>query len=77
MEITEKEIRIVSGEGEIGTTEIYFGKMTQRAIKSRLTRERCKGDRWARAIQYVFDSWWGEIGINLETNELGPYPKLG
>lgn len=43
------EIRIVSGEGTIGKSETYTGKRTIRALKSRLTRERCNGDRWARA----------------------------
>lgn len=47
------EIRIVSGEGTIGGSEKYEGKRTVRAIKSRLTRERCNGDRWARAEALV------------------------
>jgi hypothetical protein len=42
-----EEIEIVSGEGEIGTVEDYEGKRTIRAIKARLTKERCGGDRWA------------------------------
>lgn len=39
---------IVSGEGEIGFTLEYTGKRTLRALRCRLTRERCNGDRWAR-----------------------------
>jgi hypothetical protein len=42
-----EEIEIVSGEGEQGTVEDYEGKRTIRAIKARLTKERCGGDRWA------------------------------
>ena len=42
-------IRIVSGEGAVGTAEAYTGKRSVRALKARLTRERCNGDRWARA----------------------------
>jgi hypothetical protein len=42
-------IQIVSGEGDLGTVEEYTGKRTVRALKARLTRERCKGDRWAFA----------------------------
>ena len=43
-------VRIVSGEGEgPGTIEDYTGTLTSRAIKARLTRERCHGDRWAYA----------------------------
>lgn len=42
------KIEIVSGEGMgEGTTKLYTGKRTERAIKSRLTKERCNGDRWA------------------------------
>jgi hypothetical protein len=40
-------VEIVSGEGVYGTCEVYKGKLTSRAIKARLTRERCNGDRWA------------------------------
>ncbi len=43
-----KTIYISSGEGELGMYEEYTGKRTVRAIKARLTRERCGGDRWAR-----------------------------
>ena len=43
-----KQIKIVSGEGEHGTVEEYDGAKTVRAIKARLTHERCNGDRWAR-----------------------------
>jgi hypothetical protein len=43
-----EEIEIISGEGERGTSETYEGKKTVRAIKMRLTKERCGGDRWAR-----------------------------
>ena len=41
------KIEIVSGEGEQGTVVQYTGKQSSRAIKSRITRERCNGDRWA------------------------------
>ena len=44
---TAQKIEIVSGEGELGTVEEYNGKRTIKAIKSRLTKERCNGDRWA------------------------------
>ncbi len=45
---TGKPLQVVSGEGEMGSIEPYTGKRTVRAIKARLTRERCGGDRWAR-----------------------------
>jgi hypothetical protein len=41
-------IYIVSGEGEQGTSEVYEGATSVRALKSRITRERAGGDRWAR-----------------------------
>lgn len=41
-------VQIVSGEGTgEGTVETYNGKLTCRAIRARLTRERAGGDRWA------------------------------
>jgi hypothetical protein len=44
------DIKIVSGEGSgEGTVEEYDGKITARAVLSRLRRERCRGDRWAFA----------------------------
>jgi hypothetical protein len=43
-----EEIEIISGEGEQGIVETYEGKRSERAIKMRLTKERCHGDRWAR-----------------------------
>jgi len=33
-----------------GTAELYSGARTVRAIEARLTRERCSGVRWARAV---------------------------
>ena len=42
-------IMIISGEGEVGTPEEYTGKRTVRALRARLTKERCHGDRWAYA----------------------------
>ena len=47
---TAKALRIVSGGGEQGSSSPYTGKRTLRAVRSRLTRERCHGDRWARLV---------------------------
>lgn len=41
---------ILSGEGEMGTRQLYTGKRTIRAIKLALTKERCNGDRWATLV---------------------------
>jgi len=75
--IETNEIRIVSGEGEVGTTEIYNGKRSLRAIKMRLTKERCGGDRWAYAkvfshtnnIGYKFDDIYVDVFLDVETGE--------
>jgi len=45
---SDEDLIILSGEGNVGVSEQYTGKRTVRAIMSRLTRERCGGDRWAR-----------------------------
>jgi hypothetical protein len=49
-------IRIVSGEGDNGAIKAYRGKRTARALRAHLTRERCGGDRWARAEYKRTDS---------------------
>lgn len=41
------------GEGELGTWEPYTGAKTELAIKSRLKKERCNGDRWAYAVAHI------------------------
>ena len=56
-----KTIWIVSGEGEQGTREQYSGKLTARALKLRLTRERRGGDRWAR-IEVQIDGACARVG---------------
>lgn len=67
--IETNEIRIVSGEGEVGTTEIYNGKRTLRAIKMRLTKERCGGDRWAKAKVFSHSNGYGDVYVDVETGE--------
>ena len=64
-------IRIVSGEGTgEGIVEPYTGKRTIRAIKMRLTKERCGGDRWAKALVFSFTSVNDiDVFINIETGE--------
>jgi len=48
MDLT-KDVLIFSGEGTEGTWERYFGARTEKALRSKLSRERCHGDRWAQA----------------------------
>lgn len=67
--IETNEIRIVSGEGEVGTTETYNGKRTLRAIKMRLTKERCGGHRWANAKVFSHSNNYGDVFVDVETGE--------
>ncbi|WP_419607616.1 hypothetical protein [Thiolapillus sp.] len=60
---------IISGEGEIGIIEPHTGRPTKRAVMARLTRERCGGDRWAKAIAYVD----GTEGFDVETGEVADW----
>jgi hypothetical protein len=69
-----RPIVITSGEGEIGSDDIYTGKRTIRAVKLRLARERCGGDRWARAIVYSHRSEWGDVWLDVETGDYAPAP---
>lgn len=62
-------IRIVSGEGETTTVETYTGALTRRAIKSKLTRERCHGDRWARAEVYSHTNEYGHVYVDYDTKQ--------
>lgn len=67
MNLDTGDMVIFSGEGDIGTFERYYGARTAKAIRSKLSRERCGGDRWASA--------WIETG----SDDLGRtvYGKLG
>lgn len=67
--IAANRIVIVSGEGERGHIEAYQGARTMRAIKARLTRERCGGDRWARAEVYSHESAAGPVGVDVMSGE--------
>ena len=72
----EHPIHIVSGEGNCGTVEIYTGKRSDRAIKMRLTRERCGGDRWARAMIYMHTSADGaDVGMDCTDGTVGYFPN--
>ena len=67
--IEANEIRIVSGEGAVGASEIYSGKRTIRAIKMRLTKERCGGYRWANAKVFSHSNEFGNVFVDIETGE--------
>jgi hypothetical protein len=57
---------ILSGEGVVGTWERVV--TTERGIKLRLTKERCRGDRWAEAYTDVYETVDGCVaGYNVES----------
>ena len=51
---------LISGEGERGTWERV--ETTMRGIRARLTRERCGGERWARAYESPYETVDGCVG---------------
>jgi hypothetical protein len=68
--IETNPIYIVSGEGETGAAVLYTGKRTMRAIKMRLNRERCNGDRWSKAKVYSHTSDLGDVFVDVETGDM-------
>lgn len=74
MTTVEHVIAITSGEGELGSSELYDGDQSDSAIQARLEEERCGGDRWARAIIYSHDNDYGPVGVNFETGEYTNWP---
>lgn len=64
-----KKILILSGEGTQGAFEEYQGTRTERALKSKLTKEKCNGDRWARAFIYSHTNDLGDVYTDFETGE--------
>jgi hypothetical protein len=67
--IKSNQIRIVSGEGETGTMQIYNGARTLRAVKARLTKERCGGQRWAKAMVFSHSNDGGDIYVDIESGQ--------
>lgn len=59
-------INVIAGEGEVGIVTPYDGKITVRALRARLTKEQCCGDRWAH-LEYGGLRWtYEEVPILLE-----------
>lgn len=75
IEDENNDIKILSGEGDYGNFELYTGKRTPRAIKMRLTKERCGGDRWARALVYSHSVHGADIYYNVETGDSKSLPQ--
>lgn len=64
-----KKIVILSGEGIQGIFEEYDGKRTITAIKSKLTKEKCHGDRFASAWIFEHENDGGNVYINILSGE--------
>lgn len=67
--IEVNEIIIFSGEGEVLTPEKYSGKRTIRAIKMRLKKERCNGERNAYAKVFSYVGVGSNVFVDVETGE--------
>lgn len=67
--IETNDIYIVSGEGEVGTSHAYTGTRSMRAIRCAIMKERCGGDRWAKAIVLSHMNGGCPVYINFENGE--------
>lgn len=64
---------ILSGEGVNGTWERV--ETTPLGIKQRLTRERCRGDRWAHAYTDVYRTQYDQWAArDIETGDVRTIP---
>jgi len=68
MEKYERAI-ILTGEGTSGTFERHTGKPTLLAINRRLARERCGGDRWARAFVPAGNGYEDDAYVDINNGE--------
>ena len=66
--IATSRIVIAAGEGLVNTTYDYSGKRTMRGVKAALKKERCGGDRNAKAI--VFSHQDGNVGVWLDVETM-------
>jgi len=74
MDLSKGRIAIFSGEGDTGSWKEYTGARTEQALKTRLTKERCHGQRWAYAYIETdrVNKYTGEAGyqeIRWEKNQ--------
>jgi hypothetical protein len=74
---TDMGFIIILSEKEKGrprNAEWFFGRRTARAITLRLTKERRRGKKWAKALLYRQDLECGPVSIDLETGKPYPWP---
>lgn len=67
MNADKKVYYIISGEGTVGTWTRKIA--TESGIMRALSRERCGGDRWARAYGDIRKTAHGKVGYDIETGE--------
>lgn len=68
--IETNTVTIIAGEGVGGgTAKTFNGARTLRAIKMRLKKERCNGDRWAFAHVYSHTNEYCAVFVDIETGE--------
>lgn len=71
------KVLIFAGEGVVARPPVvYEGKRTARAIKRRLTQERCNGDRWAKAAVYSHTNDYGDVYVTFFSNETFVYTEI-
>ena len=64
---------ILSGEGESGTWE--KAETTEQGLKNRLTKERCGGDRWAKAYSDAYElADGGYAATDIDSGETRSIP---
>ena len=61
--ISTGRVLIMSGEGEVGRTVEYHGTRTTRAIRARVARERCGGDRWCYVYVRMHDDVYAMLDV--------------
>jgi hypothetical protein len=54
----------------------YYGERSKLAIQRELTRLRQSGDVWARALIEAQDPLFGQIGVDILTDEKVPWPQI-
>lgn len=69
MNTDKKTYYVISGEGTVGTWSRKVA--TESGIQRILSRERCGGDRWARAYGDIHKTAHGKVGYDIETGEQG------
>jgi hypothetical protein len=62
-----KPVLILSGEGDFGVFVPFSGPFTKEAIEEKLIKERCHGDRWARAYVYEYTNEFGDVYSDMNS----------